>query len=281
MRYVTRLIAISLCLLGMSPSLYAWGPKGHRIVALIAESQLTDAAKQGIRDLLDTETDPRVTSLPDAAIWPDLIKGDRPETKPWHFVDILITGRNQPNNVYDQLRDCADGNCIIPKVDEFRAILKDQQASMSARLEALKFITHFIGDLHQPLHCADNHDKGGNDVKTKFFGKTMNLHSLWDSGIIDHAGLDEGTFASELLDHIDAAKIPSIQAGTVVDWANASHALAKRHSYKLPRGSQPFLLGQAYYNANADTVDEQLTKAGLRLARILNESFPAVRTTNR
>jgi hypothetical protein len=58
----------------MSPSLYAWGPKGHRIVALVAESQLTDAAKQGIRDLLDTETDPRVTSLPDAAIWPDLIR---------------------------------------------------------------------------------------------------------------------------------------------------------------------------------------------------------------
>ena len=103
---------------------------------------------------------------------------------------------------------------------------------MSARLEALKFITHFIGDLHQPLHCADNHDRGGNDVKTKFFGKDDEppfAVGLRASSITP--GLDEGTFASEPLDHIDAAKIPSIQAGTVVDWANASHALAKGHPH--------------------------------------------------
>jgi len=280
MRYITRLAAISLCLLGMSPSLHAWGPKGHRVVAIVAEAHLTDAAKQGIRDLLGTETDPRVTSLPDAAIWPDLIKGNRPETKPWHFVDILVSGKNQPKNEYDQARDCADNKCIVPKIAEFRAVLKDPSAMLEARLEAMKFITHFIGDLHQPLHVADNHDKGGNDVKLKFFGKNMNLHSLWDSGIIDRAGLDEDTFASELLQNIDAALIPSMQAGTVVEWANANHALAKPHVYKLPKEPVP-KLGQDYYDANADLVDDQLTKAGLRLARILNESFPAVRTTDR
>jgi hypothetical protein len=246
----------------------------------VAEAHLTNAAKQEISDLLDAETDPRVTSLRDAAIWPDLIKGDRPETKPWHFVDIPISGRNQPNNEYNQTLDCADLECIVPKIAEFRAVLKDSNASLEARLEAMKFITHFIGDLHQPLHVADNHDKGGNDVKVKFFGKSMNLHSLWDSGIIDHAGLDEDTFASELIDNIDPTKIASIQAGSVIDWTNVNHALAKPHVYKLPGGDVP-KLGQKYYDLNADTVDEQLTKAGLRLARILNESFPSVRTTDR
>jgi hypothetical protein len=108
----------------------------------------------------------------------------------------------------------------------------------------------------------------------------MNLHSLWDSGIIDHAGLDEDTFASELIENIDPDKIMSLQTGSVNDWTNANHALAKPHVYKLPSGDVP-KLGQKYYDLNADTVDEQLTKAGLRLARILNESFPAVRTTDR
>jgi nuclease S1 len=164
-----RIIALSLCLLALSPPTYAWGPKGHRIVAIVAEAHLTDAAKQGISDLLDVETDPRVASLRDAAIWPDLIKGDRPETKPWHFVDILISGKNQPNNAYDRARDCADDKCIVPKIAEFRDVLTDRNASMADRLEALKFITHFIGDLHQPLHVADNHDKGGNDVRPEIF----------------------------------------------------------------------------------------------------------------
>jgi nuclease S1 len=281
MRHRFSVTAISLCaVLGASGPSYAWGPKGHRIVAIVAEAHLTEAAKQGVRDLLDSETDPRVTSLPDAAIWPDLIKADRPETKPWHFVDVLISAPGKPNNRYDQARDCAGEECIVPKIAALRATLKDSSASMADRLEALKFITHFIGDLHQPLHCADNHDRGGNDVNVKFFGKKMNLHSLWDTGVIEHAGLDEHSFASELLDNLDATKIPALQAGKVVDWTNASHALAKAHAYKLPTGSVK-LLGQAYYNANADTVDEQLTKAGLRLARILNESFPSARLTDR
>ena len=280
MQRTTRVTALALCLLALAPPTYAWGPKGHRIVAIVAEAHLTTAAKQAIQDLLDTETDPRVTSLADAAIWPDLIKRDRPETKPWHFVDILVSAPGAVNNKYDQARDCADGECIVPKIAEFRATLKDPSASMTARLEALKFISHFIGDLHQPLHCADKHDRGGNDVDVKFFGKRMNLHSLWDTGIIEHAGLDEQSFATELLESIDAEKIPTIQAGEVVDWTNASHALAKNHAYKLPAGSLK-LLGQNYYNSNADIVDTQLTKAGLRLARILNESFPAVRTTDR
>jgi len=268
-RQLCFVIAIVFLVGPWSPA-YAWGPKGHRIVALIAEAHLTPAAKQAVADLLDVETDPRIKTLADAATWPDLIKGDRPETKPWHFVDILIA-----DNEYDETRDCAGGNCIIAKIAEFRATLRDHSASMEDRLEALKFITHFVGDLHQPLHCADNHDRGGNEVAVKWFGKKMNLHSVWDSGIIDRAGLDEEDFAGQLLADINSAETPDLQAGAVVDWANATHRLAKPHAYALPQNR---FLGQNYYSKHADITDAQLTKAGLRLARILNESFGSITT---
>ena len=265
MRRAIYLTIAIVGLLGPSSPAFAWGPKGHRIVALIAEAQLTPAAKQGIADLLDVETDPRVKSLADAATWPDLIKGDRPDTEPWHFVDILIA-----NGTYDAARDCADANCIIPKIEQFRATLANHSAPMADRLEALKFVVHFVGDLHQPLHCADNHDRGGNGVAVKWFGKRMNLHSVWDSAIIDRAGLDEESFSAQLVGDVDPEQIPAVEAGDLVDWANAAHRLAKTHAYALPQNR---FLGQNYYSKHADIVDEQLTKAGLRLARILNESF--------
>ena len=160
----------------------------------------------------------------------------------------------------------------MPKIAEFRDLLKNSSASLEARLEALKFITHFIGDLHQPLHVSDDHDRGGNEVHVRFFGKSMNLHSVWDAGIIDHAGLDEDTFASELLNNIDATKIASIQAGSVIDWTNATHTLAKPHVYKLPGGDTP-KLGQNYYDLNADTVDATATRQ--TLAEILGVTIHA------
>ena len=161
----------------------------------------------------------------------------------------------------------------MPRIDAFTAILKDTTKSLGDRLEALKFVEHLIGDLHQPLHCADNMDRGGNDVSVKWFGKKTNLHSVWDSSIIDKAGLTPDVFASDLLDNISkltASQIASIQSGTLADWALESHTLARTHAYKL---SNSHLLGQNYYNTNADTVDARLTNAGLRLAKVLNDSF--------
>ena len=271
MRRSVCLIVTSLCLLVGSPSLQAWGEKGHRIVALGAQDKLTPTANAAIASLLSVEIDTRVHSFEDGAVWPDLIKFARPETKPWHFVDIQKALTN-----YNPTRDCMDAgptNCIIPRIESFTTILKDKTKPLADRLEALKFIEHLVGDLHQPLHCSDNMDRGGNNVMVKWFGKSTNLHSVWDSSIIDKAGLTPDVFANDLLDNISnmtAAKVASIQSGTITDWALESHTLARTHAYKITNNR---LLGQAYYNANADTVDSQLTKAGLRLAKILNDAL--------
>ena len=260
---------VSVCLFVAIPSAsYAWGEKGHRIVALVADAHLTPTVRAAVVALLATDTDPRVHSLDDAAVWPDLIKNARPDTKPWHFVDIPRAEKH-----YDAMRDCpgeTGDDCIVVRIEQFRTTLKTATATTGARLEALKFLAHFLGDLHQPLHCADDNDRGGNDVQVKWFGKKLNLHSLWDSGIVDKAGLSNADFADELLNAVKPEKVAALQVGTVVEWAEAAHLVAKTHAYKITTNH---LLGQAYYNANADTVDDQLTKAGLRLARILNESF--------
>ena len=252
---------------GFPTSSYAWGENGHRIVALIAQDQLTPSAKAAIADLLSIETDARVHSFDDAAVWTDLIKGERPETKPWHFVDIEL-----PRTDYNPVRDCTEAgptDCLIPRIASFTAILKDKTKPLADRLEALKFVEHLVGDLHQPLHCADNLDRGGNDVVVKWFGKSTNLHAVWDSSIIDMAGETPDVFAEELINKINAmtaGQRARIQSGTLNDWVLVSHALARTHGYKIPTSH---VLGRAYYNANVDTVDAQLINGGLRLARIL------------
>lgn len=265
-----RLIAIALlCWCLIPSSAFAWGEKGHRIVALVALEHLSPAARKGVAALLSADPDGRVRTLDDAAVWPDWIKQERPETKPWHFVDIEYS-----KNSYSRAVDCPgndQSDCIIVRIDRFLGVLGNQGASTAERREALKFLAHLVGDLHQPLHCAErNHDRGGNNVKVKWFGKKMNLHVLWDAGIIDRAGLTAGEFAELLLEDVTAPQVSAQQAGTVVAWAEAAHTLARSHAY---RGLGNGLLGQRYYDQTADAVDEQLLKAGLRLARLLNSAF--------
>src|SRR5947207_2280907 len=170
---------LSICLISSlsAPSL-AWGTKGHRIVAIIATEYLSNKARQEIVKLLGSE------SLASIANDADQIRNSHPETAPWHFVDIENNFTN-----YDPVRDCAEttdnetthGDCIIEAIRHFKTVLGDPSESREKRARALIFLVHFIGDLHQPLHCADNHDQGGNEVKVLNFGKRTNLHSIWDS----------------------------------------------------------------------------------------------------
>ena len=263
--------ALLVCLCAGQATSHAWGERGHRTVALIAQDRLSPSARAAIADLLSVETDPRVHSLEDGATWPDLIRRDRPETGAWHFVSIGLDHTD-----YIPERDCTEAgpaDCLVPRIESFTAILRDKSRSLAARLEALKFVVHLVGDLHQPLHCADHMDRGGNDVEVRWFGKRTELHAVWDSSIIERAGETPDVFAGELINTINRlspARIAAIQAGTTSDWVVASHALAKARAYRLPRNRR---LGQSYYDANVDTVDDQLINGGLRLARILNDSL--------
>lgn len=254
----------------------AWGASGHRIVAMIAENHLTPKARERINDLLGDDV-----SLASVANFADEIRNSRQDTKQFHFVDIPL-GRDK----YDPALDCKpseEGDCIIAAIERFRQELRDSSESKGRRRFALKFLVHLIGDMHQPLHCADNdHDRGGNDVKVVWFGRSgkgVNLHSVWDRLIIEEAGLEEVEFAEALEDGLTTRQIESIQAGTVIQWAEEAHKVAENRAYKTAPGnrtmhkSRTHTLGQPYYNRNFAVVDEQLLRAGLRLARVLNEAL--------
>jgi hypothetical protein len=253
----------------------AWGAAGHRIVAMIAENHLTPRARQRVAELLGDDV-----SLASVANFADEIRNSRPDTRQFHFVDIPLR-----ETTYDPTRDCRmtdEGDCVIAAIERFRQEMTDASQSVGRRRFALKFLVHLVGDMHQPLHCADNDDRGGNDVIITWFGRSgkgMNLHAVWDRLIIEEAGLGDAEFAEELEEGLTPARILSLQSGTVIQWAEEAHRLANGRAYRTVPGnrimtkSRTFRLGQAYYNRNFAVVDEQLLKGGLRLARILNEAF--------
>jgi hypothetical protein len=173
---------------------------------------------------------------------------------------------------------------VIAAIERFRQELANTSLSKGRRRFALKFLVHLVGDMHQPLHCADNdNDRGGNDVNVVWFGRSgkgFNLHSVWDKLIIQQAELTDDEFAEALVDGLTSARIQTIQAGTVIQWAEESHRVARERAYRFVPGtrimhkSRTETLGQAYYNRNFATVDDQLLKGGLRLAKILNDTLP-------
>src|SRR5262249_39254703 len=129
---------------------------------------------------------------------------------------------------------------------------------------------HFVGDLHQPLHCSDNNDKGGNDVKVSFLGHNSNLHRVWDSEIINEAHLSTADYADQLDSWLDSEETTELEKGTTQDWALAAHKLAKENAYNIPDDHQ---LDSSYVEINQPVVDRQLALAGLRLAKVLNGAF--------
>ncbi len=156
-------------LFGSSAAL-AWGPEGHNLVARIAEAQLTPVARAKVQEILG----PNV-SMTSIASWADQVRRQRAESSPWHYVDIPI---DKPH--LDMARDCAKGACVVAQIEADEAALRDPATPTLQRRESLMFLIHFIGDMHQPLHSADNKDKGGNDVHVIFFDRPANLHSTWD-----------------------------------------------------------------------------------------------------
>jgi hypothetical protein len=276
LRTLTLGFALAACgALWWPPAALAWGQQGHRIVARIAERNLSPRARQEVRRLLRPGE-----TLESVATWADVIRDSRPETKRWHYVDIPLR-----EGSYDPARDCRRtpfGDCIIQALNESRAVLgdparlerllltlADERATRQARAEALKFLVHFVGDLHQPLHCADNDDGGGNRLKVTFFGASSNLHKVWDTDIIARAGFARTANRAAALPM--AGETVMLAGESFVDWALEAHRLAAAHAYQgIPANKR---LGQDYYLKNRSVVDGQLQRAGLRLAKLLNEVF--------
>jgi S1/P1 Nuclease len=269
-----RMFLLSIAIItGLIYPALAWGPEGHQVIGAIAEKGLTPQARAQITEILMSEPSPDRRSLTAIANWADQVRPSRPETAPWHFVDIPVT-----ENAYDPQRDCANADCVVARINEFTAKLADRSLLRAIRFEALKWVVHFVGDVHQPLHCSDNQDRGGNDVKVAFQGQTRKLHQVWDSGIIDAAADDHGDYASRLFAAITPAERDEWQRLTrPEDWANECFAIAKREIYgplnligQPGPVTQPIVLSADYPDQMLPVVEQQLKRAGTRLSLTLN-----------
>ena len=246
---------------------WAWGRDGHRIIAEISEQYLEPTTAKQVRDLLALEN---VTTLADISTWADYIRLQRRDTAPWHYVNIPIHPQPGTPAAYNAERDCGHDNCIVAKTSMFEGVLGDKNAPPIQRLEALKFIVHFVADIHQPLHCSDNNDGGGNGILVEFDGRPANLHWVWDTGILAPAIFaDERDYARRLVKSINQEELSNWREGSLVDWVNESYRMSVNLIYKhLP--SETVVLSESYGRDMLPVVDGQLERAGVRLATVLN-----------
>ena len=269
MRSLLTILILFLC----APA-FAWGPKGHRVVADIARDHLSASARRAIVDLLGSD------DLAEISTWADGIKRQRPETNAWHFVDIPwnADGFNEQRDCYHatshSLSSLGDHhNCVVDRIAMFEAVLADKRASRADRVEALKFVVHFVADVHQPLHAVGE-ARGGNDVHITQFGRTecgsrpCDLHGAWDIGLIEHARRSEREHVSQLEEQISREYLDKKPEGTPEQWADESFRIA--HTVWLQDGSA---VDENYYRRNIPILDEQLARAGVRLAMLLNRAL--------
>lgn len=256
----------------------AWGSEGHHIVAALAYERLTPKARQAVDDLItasalqDTPSCP-VHSIEDVSMWPDCV---RPLPRfqylaVRHYEDVPICG------IAPKASYCPDGQCVTDEIRKAIAILKDRERSKAERLQALEEVVHFIGDLHQPLHAADNHDRGGSEDGVEVGNYHTHLHHVWDTEIVVAAVGSSETAAEAELRPLVQANAASWSKGDVDQWLGEAHRIAVRYVY--PRLTTPPACGAlaqdqaittSYLDDAAPIVRVQLARAAVRLARVLN-----------
>jgi hypothetical protein len=274
------LLLLALVFVAAAPRVLGWGETGHVIVAMIAEKHLKQNAKHGIAELLGTQ---RISS-PAVAVWADKIRHVKvfekkfPKNGQWHYVDIPFDAKE-----FDPARDCKTGNCVIDKIAHFQKVLADHDASKEDRIAALKFLVHFVGDMHQPLHCAErNGDRGGNQLKVHINGthdRETNLHSLWDTFLVTEAmhGLGNADYVQRIDADVTSELKKAWAKGDVKSWAWEAHQLAVTKAYTDSSGKVfPMThaeVDDAYLSDRKIVVETQLKRGGIRLAKVLNDAF--------
>jgi hypothetical protein len=240
----------------------AWGRVGHRASGRITLMLLSPRAKSEINKLLE-EGD----SLVDATTWPD--ENNR-GTSHWHYVNVPLSAP-----AYDS-KYCSGKGCVVSKIHDMRKDLANPKLPVTQRRQALKYLIHFVQDLHQPMHVGDDNNRGGNTLQVDFYGQGTNFHRLWDSELIYRSHRNEVQFANHLKTKLRPEMEKKWSAGTVEDWATESLQAAKKAyinpdtGAKIQAGER---LGVRYLEANADRVDECVLKASVRLAYLLNKTL--------
>jgi hypothetical protein len=238
--------------------------EGHRLVARIAADRLTPRAKAEVAKLLAPEE-----TLESVASWADAIRPQRKESGPWHYINLPVTA---PRG--DWVPYCPAEGCVLRKTEELIAYLKNGRGSREERAEALKFLVHFIGDLHQPLHSGDRHDRGGNEVPVMVNGAPGNLHYAWDTLLVRALLQKDPAFERDPARTIGRWSRWRMGRGTVAHWVWESHDVARDRAYRTLPPERPAVLGDSYAGAALPAIRKQIQRGGIRLGCLLNEIWP-------
>jgi len=245
-----------LCLI-ITKSSFGWGQKGHDVVVYIAECNLSPKAARKIDKILDGH------SMVYYASWMDNASHTKEYayTRTWHYVNINegYTLETMPKN--------PKGDALIA-VESIIEKLKSGTLSAEQESENLKFLIHLVGDIHCPMHTGRLSDQGGNNVKIKFFSSNTNLHSIWDSSLVEAAHKWGYTEWGTLLDIYSKSEKMAIIAGTPAEWVEESHDISKEIYEYTPANSR---VSHSYITKYTPIIETQLLRGGLRLANILNE----------
>jgi len=284
MHKIALCVAMAILAVARAPPAAGWGPQGHRTVGAIADRLLTPAARGAVAQLLAADLDrfgkpSGRTTLESVSVWADEIRGTTADRPRWHYDDIPICG-NAARPAY-----CPGGQCNSAQIERLSAVLADRAADPRERNEALKWIVHLVGDLHQPLHAADNGDAGGNRVLVVLAGVHTrgreSLHRVWDGELVRLAlearGRQQPPPDIDALAQQARALAATAGQGTPRSWASESNKLARNVAYhyagficgRVPQAI--VVLDRDYQRQAQSLVRERLLLAGGRLAVLLNE----------
>jgi hypothetical protein len=288
-----------LALLIMPHQAFAWGDDGHKTVALIAQQCLTAPVKKQITAMLSADPDNLTQhDIANAATWADKFRDSNKRrdhyvhTQNWHFVDMEIDKPDLSVACFGRPKlpagtlasDGPDDVCAIDKIEQFEPELANSGTDPEERVMALKFILHFVGDLHQPLHSSDNHDRGGNSVKVIVHGfphkSKDELHGFLDTQFVDALGTPPSTLAKSLLSGIKPAQAKKWASGIPEDWQKEAFDIAASDVYGNPPLSKDDVqhLDATYVGTVEKDVKLQLNRAGIRLAYLLNKDLGSDQT---
>jgi len=271
---LARVLALAALLLG-GPA-FGWGRDGHRIIGHLAEARLSPAARAEVARLLAGEPEPTLAGV---STWADEVRGEARwrHTARWHWVNLP---RENPCT-YVPDRDCDGGNCVVGAIETQLAILADRRNRPAERRQALKFVTHFVGDVHQPFHAAFADDRGGNTAQIQIesigdsdrvqgLRRGWNLHALWDVAMVTHVGLTPEAYAQQLRDD------PALPPDTTRElrhparrWALESCQAIFDHALYPERR----VVGRSYLERHRPLAEQRMRQAGERLAVLLETSL--------
>jgi len=245
------------------PSMAWWGATGHRVVGEIAESYLTPKTKIAIREILGTE------SLAMASNWADFIKSDSAFNylSPWHYINIK-GGLN--HDEFQKLLQTDTAADAYTKLNFLIQELKNKQLAKDKKLMYLRLLIHIVGDIHQPLHVGHLEDMGGNRIRVLWFSDSTNLHSIWDDKLIEFQKLSYTEYTTAI-NHIQKKQIITWQKQPVIEWFFESYQVAGKLYNEITQPHQK--LSYRYNFDHVEVLNQQLLKAGIRLAGLLNEIF--------